>query len=113
MPGGKRRRPFSLVVINPTSIQNMLLGLEMVVRVDQSFVKVYFHKMTTEYSNWMIDKIVGKEAKTIAMREQFLRDNREKPNEDNYELKRRDMNHEVPIIKGINNQQKKKRWKTK
>ena len=113
MPGGKRRRPFSLVVINPTSIQNMLLGLEMVDRVDQSFVKVYFHKMTTEYSNWMIDKIVGKEAKTIAMREQFLRDNREKPNDDNYELKRRDMNHEVPIIKGINNQQKKKRWKTK
>ena len=69
--------------------------------------------MTTEYSNWMIDKIVGKQAKTIAMREQFLRDNREKPNEDNYELKRRDMNHEVPIIKRINNQQKKKRWKTK
>ena len=27
--GGKRRRPFSPVDANPTSIQNMLLGLEM------------------------------------------------------------------------------------
>ena len=113
MPGGKRRRPFSLVVINPTSIQNMLLGLVMSDRVDQSFVKVYFHKMTTEYSNRMIDKIVGKEAKTIAMREQFLRDNRERPNEDNYELKRRDNVDKVPIIEKIDDQQKKKRLKTK
>ena len=36
---------------NPTSIQNMLVGLEMADRVDQSFVKVHFHKMTTEYSS--------------------------------------------------------------
>ena len=40
MPGGKRRRFF-------TSVQNMILGLEMANRVDQSFVKVHFHKMTT------------------------------------------------------------------
>ena len=51
MPNGKRRRPFFHVDTNPTSIQNMLLGLEMADRVDQSFVKVHFHKMTTEYSN--------------------------------------------------------------
>ena len=47
------------------------------------------------------------------MREQFLRDNRERPDEDNYEFKRRDRNDEVPIIKEINDQQKKKRLKSK
>ncbi|KAK9984291.1 hypothetical protein SO802_033816 [Lithocarpus litseifolius] len=50
-------------------------GLEMADQVDQYFVKVHFHKMTTEYSNWLIDKIVDKEAERLAMREQFLRDN--------------------------------------
>ena len=60
---------------NPTSIQNMLLGLVMSDRVDQSFVKVHFHKMTTKYSNWLIDNIVDKEVERIAMRELFLRDN--------------------------------------
>ena len=69
MPGGKRRRPFSPVDTNPTSVQNMLLDLEMANQVDQSFVKVHFHKMTIEYSNWLIDKIVDKEAKRIAIRE--------------------------------------------
>ena len=54
---------------NPTSVQNMLLGLDIADRVDQSFVKVHFHRMTTKYSNWLIDKIVDKEAKRIAMRE--------------------------------------------
>ena len=29
MPGGKERKPFTLVATNPTSIRNMLLGLEM------------------------------------------------------------------------------------
>ena len=51
MPSGKRRRPFTPVDTNPTSIKNILLGLEMANRVDQSFVKVHFHKMTIEYSN--------------------------------------------------------------
>ena len=82
----------------------MLLGLEMANQVDQSFVKVHFHKMTTEYSNWLIDKIVDKETKRITMREQFLRDNQERPNEGNYEFKRRYRNDEVPIIKEINDQ---------
>ena len=113
IPGGKRKRPFSLVDTNPTSVQNMLFGLEMADRVDQSFVKVHFHKMTTKYSNWLIDKIVDKEAESIAMREQFLRDNRERPNEDNYELKRRDNVDKVPITEKIDDQQKKKRLKTK
>ena len=47
------------------------------------------------------------------MREQFLRDNWEKSDEDNYELKRRDNDDQVPITKEINDQQKKKRLKTK
>ena len=69
MPSGKRRRPFSPVDTNPTSVQNMLLGLEMADQVDQSFVKVHFHRMTIEYSNWLIDKIVDNEAERVAMRE--------------------------------------------
>jgi len=60
---------------NPNSIRNMLLGLEMADRVDQSFVKVHFHKMTTKYSTWLVDKIANKEADMVAMRKQFLRDN--------------------------------------
>ena len=98
---------------NPTSVQNMLLGLDIADRVDQSFVKVHFHRMTTKYSNWLINKIVDKEAEMVAMREQFLKDNREKPDEDNYEFKRRDNDDKVPIIEEINDQQKKKRLKTK
>ena len=81
--------------------------------MDQSFVKVYFHRMTTKYSNWLIDKIVNKEAERIAMREQFLKDNRERPNEDNYELKRRDRDNEALNTEEINDQQKMKRLKTK
>ena len=74
MPDGKGRKPFTLVDTNPTSIRNVLLGLDMANRVDQSFVKVHFHRMTTEYSNWLVNKIADKEANMVAMRKQFLRD---------------------------------------
>ena len=47
------------------------------------------------------------------MKEQFLRYNGERPDEENYKFKRRDMNDEVPITKEINDQQKQKRLKTK
>ena len=96
MPSGKRRRPFSLVDTNPTSVKNMLMGLEMADRVDQSFVKVHFHKMTTQYSNQLIDKIVDKETEMVAMRKQFLRDNWERHDEDNYEFKKREEGNKVP-----------------
>ena len=74
---------------NPTSIKNMLLGLEMVDWVDQSFVKVHFHGMTTEYSNWLVDKIANKGVEMVAMRKQFLRDNWERHDEKNYEFKKK------------------------
>ena len=109
MPGGKRRRFFSPVDTNPTSIKNMLLGLEMADRVDQSFVKVHLHKMTIEYFKWLVNKIVDKEAEVVAMRKQFLKDNQEKLNEGNYEFKRKDSDDKV----SINDQHKKKRLKTK
>ena len=105
MPSGKRRRPFTPVDTNPTCIKNILLGLEMADRVDQSFVKVHFHKMTIEYSNWLVDKIADKEAEMVAMRKQFLKDNQERHDEDNYD--------EVPSTKEINDQQKEKIPKTK
>ena len=104
---------FSPVNTNPTFVKNMLLGLEMADQVNQSFVKVHFHKMTTEYPNWLVNKIVDKEAKMVAMRKQFLKDNQEKPDEDNYEFKRRDNVDKVPIAKEINDQQKKKRLRAK
>ena len=68
--------------------------------------------MTIEYSNWLVNKIVDKEAKMVAMRKQFLRDNRDKHDEDNYEFKRRDKNDEVPNIEETNDQQKEKKLRT-
>ena len=96
-----------------TSIRNMLLGLEMADRVDQSFVKVHFHKMTTEYSNWLVNKIADKEADMVSMRKQFLRDNQEKHEADNYEFRRRDKDDKVPSTDGTNKQPKEKRLKKK
>ena len=69
--------------------------------------------MTTEYSNWLVNKIVDKEAEMVAMRKQFLRDNQDRHDEDNYEFKRRDKNDEVPNTDEISDQQKAKRLKTK
>ena len=60
MLDGKGRKPFTPVDTHPISISNMLLGLEMTDRVDQSFVKVHFHKMTIKYSNWLVDKVADK-----------------------------------------------------
>ena len=70
---GKRRQTFTLVDTNPTSIKNMLLGLEMVDQVDQSFAKVHFHRMTIEYSNCLVNKIVDKEAEMVAIKSSFLK----------------------------------------
>ena len=104
MSGDKRRRPFSPMDTNSTSVKNMLLGFEMAGRVDRSFVKVHFHKTTTEYSNQLVNKIIDKEVERDATREQFLKDNWERLDEDNYEFKRRDNDDKVPIIEEINDQ---------
>ena len=96
MPSGKRRRHFTPMDTNPPSIRNMLLGLEMADRVDRSFVKVHFHKMITKYVNWLVDKISDKETEMVAMRKQFLRDNWERHDEDNYEFKKREEGNKVP-----------------
>ena len=69
--------------------------------------------MTTEYSNWLVDKIADKEANMVAMRKQFLRDNRERHDASNYEFKRRDKGDIVPSSNGINEQPKEKRLKIK
>ena len=113
MPSGKRRRTFTPMDTNTTSIRNKLLGLEMADRVDQSFVKVHFHRMTTEYFNQLVDKIADKEIEIVDMRKQFLRDNLERHDDDNYEFKRRDKDDKVPSTEKINDQLKDKRLKTK
>ena len=81
--------------------------------MDQSFVKVHFHKMTIEYSNWLVNKIEDKEVDMVAIRKQLLRDNRERHEADNYKFKRRDKDEKVPNIDGINKQPKEKRLRTK
>ena len=81
--------------------------------MDQSFVKVHFQRMTIKYSNWLVNKIADKEADMVAMRKQFLKDNRERHEADNYEFKRRDKDDKVPSIDGINKQPNEKRLKTK
>ena len=113
MLGGRVRKPFTLVDTNPTSIKNMLLGLEMADQVYQSFVKVHFQRMTTNYSNWLVNKIVDKEVDMVTMRKQFLKDNRERHEADNYEFKRRVKDDEVSSSNEINEQPKEKRLKTK
>ena len=60
-----------------------------------------------------MSKIVDKEVEMVAMRKQFLRGNRERHDEDNYEFKRRVKDDKVPSTKEINYQQKEKRLKTK
>ena len=60
-----------------------------------------------------MDKIVDKEVDMVAMRKQFLRDNQERHNDDNYEFKRRDKNDKVPSTEEINDQPKEKKLKTK
>ena len=81
--------------------------------MDQSFVKVHFQRMTIKYSNWLVNKIANKEADMVAMRKQFLRDNREIHKANNYEFKRRDKDDKVPSTDGINEQPKEKRLKKK
>ena len=76
-------------------------------------MKVHFQRMTTNYSNWLVNKIVDKEAEMVAMRKQFLRDNLERHDDDNYEFKRRDKDDKVPSTEKINDQLKDKRLKTK
>jgi len=69
--------------------------------------------MTTEYSNWLVNKIVDKEAGMVSMRKQFLRDKRERHEADNYEFNRRDKDDKVPGTDGTNKQPKEKRLKIK
>ena len=111
MPGRRGRKPFTAVDTNPTSLRNMLLGLDMANLVDQSFVKVHFHRMTMEYSNWLVNKITDKEAKMASVRKQFLKDNQEKHEPNNYEFKRRDKDDKDPTTDGTNEQPKEKRLK--
>ena len=89
----------------------MLLGLDMVDWVDQSFVKVHFHKMTVEYSNWLVDKIVDRKTGMVSMREQFLGDGKSKQEDDNYEFKRRDRDDRSVATNGTSDQSQKKNLK--
>ena len=52
--------------------------------------------MITKYFNWLVDKISDKETEMVAMRKQFLRDNWERHDEDNYEFKKREEGNKVP-----------------
>ena len=49
----------------------------------------------------------------VAMRKQFLKDNQERHDDDNYEFKRRDKDDKVPSTEEINDQPKEKKLKTK
>ena len=72
---------------NPTSVRNMQLGLDMADRVDQSFVRAHFQRMTIEYSSWLVNKIADKEADMASVSKIFLKNNQEKHEANNYEFK--------------------------
>ena len=69
--------------------------------------------MTAKYSNWLVNKITNKEADMVVMRKQFLRDNQEKHEANNYKFRRRDKDNKIPSTDGINEQPKEKRLKKK
>ena len=56
-----------------------------------------------------MNKIADKEVNMVVMRKQFLRDNQEKHEADNYEFRRRDKDYKIPSTNGINEQSKEKR----
>ena len=86
----------------------MLLGLDMANRVDQSFIKVYFHKITMEYFNWLVNKINDKETNMASMRKRFLETNQDKQRDNNYEFKGRDKDGGVlTTVEPMNNQRRK------
>ena len=89
----------------------MLLGLDMADQVDQSFVKVHFHRMTIEYFNWLVNKIMDKETNMASMRKQFLKDNQDKHRDNNYEFKMRDKDDKVPPQMEPTNNQRRKDWR--
>ena len=109
MPGGRGRKHFIPMDTTPTSVRNMLLGLDMSNQVDQSFVKVYFHRMIVEYSNWLVSKIRDKETDIASMRKQFLEDNQGKQGDNNYEFKRRDKDDRVLTTTDRTNEKSKKK----
>ena len=89
----------------------MLLGLDMANRVDQSFIKVYFHKITMEYFNWLVNKINDKETKMASMRKRFLETNQDKQRDNNYEFKGRDKDGGVLTTVEPMNNQRRKSWR--
>ena len=69
--------------------------------------------MTTEYSNWLVNKIADKGADMVAMRKKFLKDTWERHEAKNYEFKRGDNDDKVPSIDGTIEQPEEKRLKKK
>ena len=49
----------------------------------------------------------------VVMRKQFLRDNQEKHEANNYKFRKRDKDNKIPSTDGINEQPKEKRLKKK
>ena len=66
-----------------------------------------------KYSNQLENKIADKEVDTSSMRKQFLKDNQDKHEDNNYEFKRRDKDDKVPTIDGTNEKPKEKSRKKK
>ena len=66
-----------------------------------------------KYSNQLANKIADKEVDTSSMRKQFLKDNQDKHEDNNYEFKRRDKDDKVPTIDGTNEKPKEKSRKKK
>ena len=69
--------------------------------------------MTVEYSNWLVNNIADKEVDMASIRKQFLKNNQDKHEDNNYEFKWRDKDDKVPTIDGTNGQPKEKRLKKK
>ena len=110
MPSGKRRKPFTLVDTNHTSIRNMLLSLEMVDRVDQS-------RFT--FTEWLQNTLTGWWTRLLIKKLRWLLWENNFSEIIEKDMLKTTMNSKKgqgwrsPSTKEINDQQKEKRMKTK
>ena len=79
-------------------------------QVDQTFVKVHFHKMKVEYSNWLVDWVVDRETDMVLMRETFQGWQGQARGSNN-KCKRRDRGNNAIDIDGTSDQPKKRKLK--
>ena len=72
---------------------------------------LYQTRLSWEYSNWLMDRIMDRETDMVSMWERFFGDGKDKQEDGNYEFKRRERDSGVIDVDRTNNQLKKRKLK--